>query len=171
MAEAKKATRRVLDFTNVKDKGNFNPKHVPAGDYRAKIVSVEETESSKGNEMWIFGIQLTSMVSAVYPERIVLNENSLWKLRNLLAACGMNVPKKKVAVDPNKVVGKEIGISLEDDEYEGKMKSVISGVFSAEELTDDEPTDEDDDDADEVGDSDETTADDDDLEEMEVDEL
>lgn len=165
MADEKKATRRTIDFTNVKDRGKYNPKHKPEGDYRAKVISVEETTSKQENDMWVYAIQLTSDASAVYPERIVLKENSLWKLRNLLQAAGMNVPKKKVAVDPNKVVGREIGITLEDDEYEGKMKSVISAVFKASELADDEPEDSD------AETEDDEQVDDDDLDELEVDEL
>src|SRR5699024_9119794 len=41
---------------------------------------------------------------------------------------------KKLKVDPNKVVGKTIAVTLEDDEYEGKEKSTIAAIFSANEL-------------------------------------
>lgn len=167
MADDNKATRRTLDFTNVKDRGQYNPKRKPAGDYRAKIVGVTERESSKGNPMWEYAVKLTSDESAVYPERCVLIESSLWRLRNLLQACGMAVPKKKVTVDPSKIVGREIGVTLEDDEYEGKEKSTISAVFKASELTEDEPEGDDDADAEEEG----TEGDDEELDELEVDEI
>lgn len=171
MAEKKdsKATRRTLDFTNVKDRGLFNPKRKPEGDYRMKVISVEEKVSSNNNDMWEFGLQLAADASAVYPYRCVLNENNLWKLRNLLQAAGLNVPKKRVAVDPNKIVGREIGGTLEDGEYEGKEKSEVSAVFKASELTDDEP--EGDDEEESTEDSDEEVDDDEDLDELEVDEL
>lgn len=162
-----KATRKTLDFTNVKDRGPYNPKHKPEGDYRAKITGVVEGDSSKGNPMWTYAVQLTSDSSAVYPERCVLTDTSLWKLRNIFQAAGITVPKKKVQVDPNKIVGREIGITLEDDEYEGKMKSVIAAVFKASELTEDEP--EGDEDSDQE--SDEEEVDEEDLDELEVDEL
>lgn len=162
---ADKPTRRTLDFTKVKDRGPYNPKRKPEGDYRAKIISVEDTRSSKDNDMWVFAIQLTSDASAVYPERCVLTESSLWKLRNILQAAGLTVPKKRVAVDPTKVVGREIGITLEDDEYEGKEKSVIAAVFKASELADDEPEGDDDDEVEESDDEEEN------LDELEVDEL
>lgn len=161
------ATSKTLDFTNVKDRGNFNPKQKPEGDYRAKITGVTERDSSKGNPMWEFAVQLTTDSSAVYPERCVLIDSSLWKLRNLLQACGLSVPKKKVKVDPKKIVGKEIGVTLEDDEYEGKMKSVIAAVFKASELTGDEPDGDDDEDSEDAG----VGTDEDDLDEIEVDEL
>lgn len=161
----KKASRREVDFTNVKDRGPYNPKRKPEGDYRAKITGVEDGDSSKGNPMWTFAVQLASDASAVYPERCVLTEGSLWKLRNLLQAAGLNVPKKKVSVDPNKVVGREIGITLEDDEYEGKPKSVIAAVFKASELTDDEPEGSPDDS------EEEEEVEEDEVDELEVDEL
>ncbi len=166
MAE-NKASRKTLDFTNVKDRGIYNPKRKPEGDYRAKIVAVEETESSKGNPMWVYAVQLATDASAVYPERCVLIDSSLWKLRNLLQAAGLTVPKKKVAVDPNKVVGRFVGVTLEDDEYEGKEKSVISAIFKESELTGDEPEG----DEEESDDSEEEQIDEEDLDELEVDEL
>lgn len=166
-AQDGKATRRALDFTNVKDRGPYNPKHKSEGDYRARITAVEERTSGQGNLMWVYAVKLVSDESAVYPLRCVLNEANLWKLRNLLQACGFTIPKKKVNVDPNKPVGKEIGITLEDDEYEGKMKSVIQATFKASELTEDEPEGDDE----ESDDAEEETDDDEDLEEIEVDEL
>lgn len=136
MAEAKTtpATAQILDFTNVRDRGAYNPKHHPAGDYKAKVVKVEAVESQAGNAMWVFAVQLDDDASAIYPHRCVLNEANIWKVRNLLVAAGITVPKKRVKVDPSKVVGKPIGITLEDDEYEGKLKSVIQATFPASDL-------------------------------------
>lgn len=143
---AAKVKSKVLDFTNTKERSAYNPKHVEAGDYRAKIVSVDDGDSKAGNEMWTYGIQLADMVSAVYPYYCILDENNLWKIRNLLQATGITVPKKRFNVDPNKVVGKLIGITLDDDEYDGKPKSVISAVFSIKELDGDTSSSDDDDD-------------------------
>jgi hypothetical protein len=138
MAENDKAgpaSAQILDFTNVKDRGSYNPKHKPAGDYKARVIKVEQTNSqSSGNPMWVFAIQLDDDASAVYPLRCVLNESNIWKVRNLLVAAGMTVPKKRVKVDPNKVIGKTIGVTLEDDEYEGRLKSVVQATFPASDL-------------------------------------
>src|SRR5690606_37303696 len=106
-----------------------------------------------------------------YPYYCKLQENQLWKLRNLLIAAGLSVPKKKLKLDPNRVVGKTIGVTMEDDEYDGKLKSVIAAVFPAAELVegnivDDEPED---DEAD--VDEDEEYSDDEDVEEDSADEF
>lgn len=131
------ATKRAVDMTNVKDQGNFNTKHKAEGDYRAIISKVEDSESKSGNDQWIFTIELVSDRRATYPYYCGFDEKQAWKIRNLCIASGMAVPKKKVMVDPNKLIGKEIGISLEDDEYEGKMRSRISATFPASEVTED----------------------------------
>jgi hypothetical protein len=131
------AKKTALDFTNVKEGGNFSKKHMPAGDYLAKVTKVEDAkpkDPSDKTPMWLFTIQLKNTPSATYPYYCKLQENQLWKVRNMLVAAGINVPKKRVAVDPNKLVGKLIAVSLDDTEYDGKDQSEIGSVFSASEL-------------------------------------
>lgn len=131
------ASAKAVDFSGVKDRGNFNPKHVAEGDYAATIVKVEDAESKKdGSFQYIFTIKLEKFSQAAYPYYCKLQENQLWKLRNIAVAAGLNVPKKRTKFDPNKVVGKKIGVTMADDEYEGKMKSVIDAVFPMSELMD-----------------------------------
>lgn len=146
----KKVKARALDFTNVRDRSQYNSKHVDEGDYIAIITGVEETQSkSDGEDMWVFAFQLEDMRSAVYPYYCKLDEDSLWKIRNILEAAGITVPKRKANVDPTRVVGKRVLISLQDDEYEGKPKSVIQSVMSVSELDGDEDPEVDDDEDDE----------------------
>jgi len=156
MAEkATVATAAGLDFTNVKDGGgSFNKKRQPEGDYRARVLKVVDAPSKKdGVAQWLFTIQVGT---GTYPYYCKHEENQLWKVRNLLIAAGIAVPKKRVKVDPNRIVGKDIAVTLEDDEYEGKMQSNISATFPLSELSaeDDEDT--------EGGDEDDTSDDDED---------
>lgn len=133
------ASKQALDFTNVKEGGNFSKKHMPAGDYRAKVTKVEDAmpkDKEDKTPMWLFTFQLTTTPSATYPYYCKLQENQLWKVRNLLVAAGLNVPKKRVGVDPNKLLGKIIAVSLDDTEYNGKEQSEIGAVFSPNELDD-----------------------------------
>lgn len=133
------ASAKMVDLSGVKDRGNFNPKRVEAGDWAAKIVKVEDAESKSNQDfMYVFTFKLEKFSQYSYPYYCKLTENQLWKLRNLLIAAGINVPKKKMKLDPNKVVGRRVGVTMEDDEHEGKMKSVISAVFPASELIDGE---------------------------------
>lgn len=137
----KKASTAQLDFTNVKEGGNFNKKHQPAGDYRARIKSVVDAQKKddKDVKMWLWTIEVGTGTYPYYTTRTA--ENQLWKIRNLWIAAGINVPKKRVALDPNKLVGKDIGVTLEDEEYEGKMQSSIASTFPTSELDGDAPAD------------------------------
>lgn len=139
------ASAKNVDFTNTKDAGEFNPKRQKAGDYQGRVTKVVDSPSKKDNVFqWCFTVKVGS---GTYPYYCKLQENQLWKLRNLFVAAGIQVPKKKMKVDPNRVVGKTIGVTLEDDEYNDKLKSSIAATFPASELSDD-VVDEDDEDLD-----------------------
>lgn len=128
-----------LDFSGVKDRGAFNPHRVEEGDYAATIVKVEDAKANEsGNAMFVFTIKLDRFSQYTYPYRCVLTDNQLWKLRNIAVAAGLNVPKKRLKFDPNKIVNKKVGVTLVDDDYEkdGKTieKSEVSAVFPMSEL-------------------------------------
>jgi hypothetical protein len=158
MGSAKAVAR---DFTNVKEGGGqFNRAHRVPGDYKAVIASVEQVDNKKsGGKQWLWTIK---QGSGSYPYYTQFTENTLWKIRNLFAAAGVAIPKKRVKLDPNKVVGKNIGISLDDHEYDDKMFSEIISVFPVSELVD---ADEDDEADDEDEDEDEEDEDEDEAEE------
>jgi hypothetical protein len=152
MAELRKAKKRTVDFKNVKDRGPFNPAHI-TGDHLAKISAVYDTESKAGDDMWVFAFELTDHRTAVFPYYCTFADNQLWKLRGVFEAAGVPVPKSRYALDPSKVLGKTIGLTLIEDEYEGKMKGVVDNVWNPkehagedDEVVDDEPLDDDDED-------------------------
>lgn len=160
MADKKEMTSagaKALDFTNVKEGGGlFNKKRQPAGDYRAKVTKVVDSPAKKdGVDQWLFTIQVGT---GTYPLYCKLVPDQLWKLRNLLMACGLNVPKARVKVNPQKAVGREIAVTLDDDEYDDGDKvhkqSQVTATFPLSELDgnaaeNDEDEEEDDDDEEE----------------------
>lgn len=168
----------VVDFTNTTDGSGYTQTHVRPGDYAGKVKSVEYGESKDNKTpMLTYALALANRPSAAYRYNCPLTEKSLWKLRNLLVACGVNVPKKKlnVAGVAEKIVGKDVGISLDDDEYNGKLRSQVVGVLPISELPQDVPDDDeeavteaDDDDAPVADDSDEGEED---LEELDLDDI
>ena len=125
----------TLDFSNVREGSSFSPRRLPEGSYLADIAKVEQKESKAGNPMLVYTIIPVEHPTAVYPYYILLDEKQLWKFRALLLAAGKDVPKRKVTVDPEAIVGRKIMIDLEDDEWEGREKSVIAGVFKPEQST------------------------------------
>lgn len=137
------ALKVSVDFTNVKDSSGINPKQMPEGDYAAIIKKVEEVEKKdKSGKQLLFTIGLLDHASVSYPYYCGYEANVLWKLRNLMISSGVNAPKKAFSFDAEKLVGKKLAVTLEDDEYDGKMKSVIAAVFPMSELeaeVDEEP--------------------------------
>lgn len=129
----------TLDFSNVSEGSTFSPRRLPEGTYLATLARVESKTSKAGNPMLVYTIIPVEHPTAVYPYYIVLDEKQLWKFRALLLAAGKEVPKRKVTVDPESIVGKQIMIDLEDDEWEGREKSTVAGVFkpSPEEVSSD----------------------------------
>lgn len=136
---ADKAQAMLLDFTNVKDRGDYNPVHVEPGEYAMKITAVVSQESKQNNPMWVFSFSfvsapIPSAARATYPFYCVLDAKSLWKVRGLCLAAGYNVPKSKFQLDPNRLLNRQVGVIIEDDEYEGKVRSKVTQVMPLSEL-------------------------------------
>lgn len=156
----------VIDFKDVKDAPSVRPKRLPEGDYLFTITKYEvKPTKENGHKMWSFILVPDAHKSAAYAYRCILTPTSLWKLRNLLIACGMQVPKKQVRVDPTKLVGKKCGGTLEDSEYNDREQSDITAVFPADDLDDDGPT------PTTADDADDPEVEDGDLEELDVDDI
>lgn len=131
------AKAKTLDFTGVKDGGgNFRPRRKPEGDYFATIAAVADHTSKAGEDGWVFTIKVDGDPRSSYPYYVNFDAAQLWKSRNLCIAAGLKVPSSKVKLDPNKLVGKSIGIALEDDEYEGRVKSTVAAVFPLDDVSD-----------------------------------
>lgn len=130
------ATARTVDLTNVKESSGFNQNRIPAGDYAAIITRVEDAVTKADQTpSYVFAIKIKDRPSSVFRYYCKLQENQLWKLRNIFIAAGKTVPKKKVRIDPNTIVGKMIGVTVEDaEDYNDREQSEIAGVFPASEL-------------------------------------
>jgi len=145
------AKAMMLDMTDVKDGGGaFNKKHRRPGDYKAKITQVQDVRKKDDptKKMWLFTFEVGT---GTYPYYCTFDAKSLWKIKQLFAAAGVPVPKKKQKLDPNKVVKKFIGVTLDDDDYADKLRSSVESVFPVSELeeSDEDEEDEDNDEEDE----------------------
>jgi hypothetical protein len=130
------ATAKVIDFSQTKDGGRFRPVRVKEGDYRCVVDSVDDhlKEGEKTSTQWVFTIKIKGR-RGTYPYYASHSDpKTAFKARNLAMACGLKVPKSRAKLDPNKLVGKEIGAAFEDDEFEGKVKSTVAAVFPVSEL-------------------------------------
>jgi len=131
------AAKRVVevDFTGVESGNKFI--HVPEGDYALEIKKIEPKKSEKGKYL-NFHLELSKGPKSGNGKTIShtcsLMKQALWNLRNLLEACGRQVPSKAVKLDLDKLIGLKCAGSIVDDEYEGKKKSQIGAFFPLEDL-------------------------------------
>lgn len=121
------ANAESLDFTNVKDGGGqWSKTRFPTGDYKGRVTAVESTapKNDPTAKMWVFTIEVKHEGKlGSYPLYCKLVPEQLWKIRSLWAAAGLVIPKKRMKIDPNKIVGKYIGVTLEEEEYNGRLQS------------------------------------------------
>jgi hypothetical protein len=136
------ATKRVVDLSDVTGGGNFKPRRKLEGEYRAKIVKVDDHLKEGKTPGWVYTIQVDGDSRSTYPYYVNPEKKQAWKIGTICRAAGLpNVIGKRINFDPNKLVNKPVGIYLMDDEYEGREKSAIDDIFPIDEVT--TPADED----------------------------
>lgn len=156
-------SKLTVDFSNVEDRREGGKAaHVPEGDYLLKVGGIElkskkDDESSKYLN-WRFTIVAPEKYKNAGSVYFItsLKPESLWNLRNLLEDLGITVPKKAVGLPIAEIAksGRIVGATLEDDEYNGKVKSKIAATFKKE-VYEATATSSDSDDEEETADSDE----------------
>lgn len=120
-----------IDFSDVKAP-SFSTVHQAPGVYNAEIAGVEMTKTKSDNtDMLVFAIVVGP---GRYPYYCKIVPNQLWKLRELIEAAGTKVPNKVVQIDPAKYVGGKINVELEDDTYNGKLRSRVARVAQFSEV-------------------------------------
>jgi hypothetical protein len=136
------AKKTIVDFTNT-DSNTGGRVRLPEDDYKVRVRSVKHDTSKNGNPMLVWEFELVDgkFSGKILRERTMLMENSLWRLKQLLEAMGIQVPSKRVALDLARYPGKELGVTVVDDEpYEGKISSKIADYVNVAVLDSDDGT-------------------------------
>lgn len=167
--ENKRPKNLQVDFTGVE--GRKGSRRIKEGDYLFKVTDYEvgkKKEEEKTKRWVIFKFDILKGPSkGAFSDLFGLAKNQLWRYRLFLEAAGIEISSGVNDVRLDKLIGKKVAGTVEDDTYNGKTKSQVSDYFSAsdyEELAaeededEDEDADEDDEDADE-DDEDEDVAD------------
>lgn len=176
------ARKIKIDFSGVDKeiRSGGRAAHVPEGDYLAKPVNAELRKSEKSGARylsWRFQvIEPKKYKGKTLYDRTSLKPDALWNLRNLVhAALGKNIAGKVVNFDPEVVYGKPMMVTVEDDEYEGKIRSQIVDYQPKAKYGEADEDDDEDDDADEEEEDDDEDAEeeeeDEDLDDVDVEEL
>lgn len=135
-----------IDFSKTEDRSKFNTRNMPEGLYLAKVKEVYEKEAQDGTAMLVYAVQPLDREyrSRIFPIYCKLQANQLWKLRDLLIAGGVPVPKKAINIDPEAIVGSTICIEVVDDIYQGNIRSSVGNIFEkslAQDSSDEDPED------------------------------
>lgn len=130
------ATARTVDLSDVKDGGSFRPRRKPEGDYKAKVVKADDHQPKDKSKQpgWVLTIQVDGDARSTYPYYLSPEKNQAWKIGAICRAAKFNTKAARIRFDPNKLVGKAIGIALVDEEYNDRLKSVIDDVFTVDEV-------------------------------------
>jgi hypothetical protein len=129
---AKKGLIQLPGFEGVDASGGSF--HIPEGDYQMKCTSCTPGVSkASGNDMLVFtftGIEGKSK-NRKFWLYCALVPDALWKLRQTLAALGIDTPDDPSSLDPDDVVDVEVVGTVADNEYDGKTNSKLSFIAAA----------------------------------------
>lgn len=143
--------KRKLDFTNTEDGFTL----IPKGVYPAFVFSIEEKVSTTGNDMLKVVLKIADgeFKGRQIFTSLVFVEAAMFKIKEFLTACGVNVPKKAVDIDFSKCMGKKIKIEInhraskdKPDELFADVKKYISPTAAPTSSTTPPATHDDDDD-------------------------
>lgn len=114
---------KTLDFSNVA--GN---EPLEEGMYELDIIKVEEKTSSTGKDMVLVTFKHQETGTAIW-ENYVLQENCLWKLKELLDAVGFDTTGA-LELDFEELVGQTVNAKVVQDEYNSQIKNRIQKVYA-----------------------------------------
>ena len=136
----------TIDLSNFKDRVG---QRIQPGRYRVVVDDVEQDTAKSGNQMinlWLRVIE-GEFNGSVLIDRLVLHQNSLFRVVGFLQAIGVPTPKKKLRMNIQAFLGKVLEVEVDDGEpYNGRVKSEIRAYYritSADAADLDTDTDED----------------------------
>ncbi len=125
----------TIDFREASSGGEFRERNVEEGDYLFVVKSSVSKESKAGNAQLVFTVTSPQIAGGKYPIYCPLTGGGVFKIKQLMEACGFATEGKSVAkFNTDKLNGKQFAATLVDDEYNGKIKSKIEAIFSPAEL-------------------------------------
>ena len=105
---------------------------IEPGKYQARIDKVEPTQSKQPDhkDMWVVTFTITQepFIGRKVWANIMLQANSLWKLRQLAEACGIDM-KGRQDFDSSELEGQDVGVAVVSETYEGKERSKVQSFF------------------------------------------
>jgi hypothetical protein len=164
-----------LDFSKVEERSGWNTRGIPEGLHKMKIEAVQITEAQDGTDMWVYALVPADAryKTRRFPFYCKIQQNQLWKLRDLFVAAGITVPKKAVQLDPEAPIGKFVAAEVEDESGQYAGRSSVNATYGLDILDeeDSQAEDEDDEEYDEEAEDEEYEEEDEDEEDEDLEAL
>lgn len=121
-----------VDLSDVQDSSYA----IPDGTYRAKCINVEQDVSKGGNPMFVWEFEITggNYTGRTFKSWTAITPAAMWKVAETVQALGVGQTGTVVKFKRGDVIGRECGIVMEQDEYNGKMSSKIVKVVPVGEV-------------------------------------
>jgi len=106
------------------------------GDVKAgpNLLTVDKVSVEKGSEADFLKWQYSASTGGKVWENTSLAPQSLWRLRGMLIALGLEVPEKSLTLDLKGYEGLQMGANIELEKYQGKEKGMIIKMYPAEDF-------------------------------------
>lgn len=117
------------------DLSGVETRKTPAEDeYAVKVKEVEEKEGDKAPYLaWTFLITEGKFEDAPLYINTSLSENSLWNLKALLEALGVDIPEEAMDLDLSEMVDLEMMVTVEHETYQSKKQARIVDFWASDE--------------------------------------
>ena len=118
----------VLDFTDVSDGFEL----LPEGKYNGVIFGAEVKTNKAGDGKyinWTIKIPNGPNKGRQFWYSTSLKPNALWKVKAVLKALGVEVPKGEFNIDFNELLGKPCTFSLIVGEWNGEERNEVDDIF------------------------------------------
>lgn len=131
-----------LDFSKVTERSGWNTSHMEEGLHLMKIVDVSDAPASDGGDMLTYALVPVEekYKARRFPYFCKIQDNQLFKIRDLLVATGSKVPAKAGNIDPNSPVGSIVAAEVQDGRGQYSDRSEINGIYAASIIEDDDAT-------------------------------
>lgn len=137
-AAKKKSNSLRIDLSGVEGRVNFTE-----GDHLLEVMEVTQEEGTKAAYIsWKFkATEDDESAGAIVYNNTSLSEQSLWNLRTLLEALGVEIPDSEMEIDLDELVGLQVMGTIEMETYEGKKRPRLADFWAAEEdVPEEKPT-------------------------------
>ena len=115
----------VIDLSNYRDRTSAR---VPEGEYLVNVEDLEMGQTKKGDPMLTVYLKIVGgdQDGLNLVDRLTLTERAMFRVVGFLQGLGIKTPKKKIQVDPARILGKKVKVEVQDGEpYNGQVRSEI----------------------------------------------